>query len=165
MRWPFTILICTACAACFLRLWVGMRPKLRLRFAPPSTQQSSRKRFRWKNAQKQLTRNTFAKKRAGREVGDSDYLFGDRTRNRSVAPFSAMGAPPGLCSRVNRPVFVFELGSGGAQAILLLTFHPDFANYFRSARRSEDRESFDLWIAASIFRERYLGNESAAFVS
>src|SRR5215469_3785957 len=142
MRWPFTILICTACAACFLRLWVGMRPKLRLRFAPPSTQQSSRKRFRWKNAQKQLTRNTFAKKRAGREVGDSDYLFGDRTRNRSVAPFFSHGSSAWPLLARNLPVFVFEFGSGGAQTILLLTFHPDSANYFRLARRSEDRESF-----------------------
>jgi hypothetical protein len=34
----------------------------------------------------------------------------------------------------NLPVFVLELGSGGAQTILL-TFHPGSTNYFRLARR------------------------------
>jgi hypothetical protein len=35
----------------------------------------SRSRFRWRNAPKELTRNTAAKKRAGEEDVDSDYLF------------------------------------------------------------------------------------------
>jgi hypothetical protein len=34
-------------------------------------------RFRYRNAQKRPTRNTVAKKRAGREAEDSDYLFGN----------------------------------------------------------------------------------------
>jgi hypothetical protein len=46
-------------------------------FARPSESQKTRNRFSWRNAQKQPTRNTVAKKRAGREDVDSDYLFGN----------------------------------------------------------------------------------------
>src|SRR5262245_20493811 len=67
---------CTGLAVCFSRPWVPRRRKLRLRSAKPSESQKSRSRFRWRNAQKQPTRNTVAKKRAGQEDVDSDYPFG-----------------------------------------------------------------------------------------
>ena len=61
-------------------------PKLRLRFAKPSESQGSRSRFHCRNALKQLTRNTIAKKQAGQEDTDSDYLFGDCSQ-RAVSRF------------------------------------------------------------------------------
>jgi Anaphase-promoting complex subunit 5 len=78
---------CTGSALCFLRLWVLRRPKFRLRSAPPSTQQGSRSRFRWRNAPKQPMPNTAAKKRAGQGYVDCDYLF-DNFLQR--APFRSM---------------------------------------------------------------------------
>src|SRR5208337_4099246 len=45
--------------------------------ALPSALQRSRSRFHCRNAPKQLTRNTIAKKQTGQEDTDSDYLFGD----------------------------------------------------------------------------------------
>ena len=46
----------------------------------PSESQRSRIRFRTRNAPKQPTRNTVAKKRAAQEDVDSDYLFGNSFR-------------------------------------------------------------------------------------
>jgi predicted ATPase len=54
---------CTGYAACFSRLWVLTRPRSRLRSAKPSAPQRSRSRFHWRNAPKQPTQNTVAKKR------------------------------------------------------------------------------------------------------
>ena len=48
---------------------------MRLHFAKPSESHESRNRFRYRNAQKQPTQNTVAKKRAGQEDVDSDHLF------------------------------------------------------------------------------------------
>src|SRR5208282_5860956 len=76
----------TGYGAFFSRLWVLRRPKLRLRFAQPSESQRSRSRFHSRNAPKQLTRNTIAKKQAGQEDTDSDYLFGDCSQ-RAVSRF------------------------------------------------------------------------------
>jgi predicted ATPase len=50
----------------------------------------SRNPLRWRNAQKQPTRNTVAKKRAGQESLNSDYLFGDSSQ-RAVSRF--VGSP------------------------------------------------------------------------
>src|SRR5208337_1626240 len=77
---------CTGFAACFSPLWVLTRPKLRLHFAPPSESQRSRSRFHSRNAPKQPTQNTIAKKQAGQEDTDSDYLFGDCSQ-RAVSRF------------------------------------------------------------------------------
>ena len=41
----------------------------------PSESQRSRIRFHWRHAQKQPTRNTVAKKQAGQEDVDSNYLY------------------------------------------------------------------------------------------
>ena len=54
------------------------KPKLRLRCALPSKLQRSRSRFRYRNAQKQPTQNTVAKKRAGQEDAGSVCLFANR---------------------------------------------------------------------------------------
>jgi tetratricopeptide (TPR) repeat protein len=67
---------CIGYGACFSRLWVLRRPKLRIRSRKPSESQRSRRRFRRRNAQKQPTWNTVAKERAGQEDVDSDCLFG-----------------------------------------------------------------------------------------
>ena len=61
----------------FSRLWVLMKPKLRPSSAQPSESQRSRSRFHCRNAPKQLTRNTIAKKQAGQGDTNSDYVFGD----------------------------------------------------------------------------------------
>ena len=66
---------CNGSAVCFLPPWMPPRPRLRLHFEKPSESQGSKGRFRWRNAPKQPTRNTVAKKRAGQEDTDSDYLF------------------------------------------------------------------------------------------
>ena len=42
----------------------------------PSESHSSRSPFRWRNVQKQPTRNTAGEKRVRQEDVDSDYLFG-----------------------------------------------------------------------------------------
>jgi hypothetical protein len=60
---------CTDFAVCFSRLWVLTRPKLRLRSPQPSAPHGSR------NALKEPTQNTAAKKRVRQEDVDSDYLF------------------------------------------------------------------------------------------
>jgi hypothetical protein len=52
----------------------------------PSESHGSRSPFRWRNVQKQPTRNTIAKKQAGQEDTDSDYLFGDCSQ-RAVSRF------------------------------------------------------------------------------
>jgi hypothetical protein len=52
---------------------------LRHRSPRPLAPQSSKSRFRWRNALKQLTHNTASKKRA-QEDEDSDYLFADAQR-------------------------------------------------------------------------------------
>jgi hypothetical protein len=49
--------------------------KSRLRSARPSEQQPSRSRFRYRDAPKQATQNTVAKKRVRQEDVHSDYLF------------------------------------------------------------------------------------------
>ena len=54
--------------------------------AQPSELPRSRSRFHGRNAPKQLTRNTIAKKQAGQEDTDSDYLFGDCSQ-RAVSRF------------------------------------------------------------------------------
>src|SRR5208282_276191 len=77
---------CTGSAVCFSRPWVLTRRKLRLRSAKPSESQRSRSRFHCRNAPKQLTQNTIAKKQAGQEDTDSDYLFGDCSQ-RAVSRF------------------------------------------------------------------------------
>ena len=64
---------CTGSGACFSRLWALTKPKLRLQFAKPSESQSSKSRFRWRNAHKQPTRNIAAKRRMRQEDVDSDY--------------------------------------------------------------------------------------------
>jgi YVTN family beta-propeller protein len=53
---------CTGSAACSSRVWVLMKPELRLRFAQLSAQQRSRSRFRWRNARKHPAQNTAAEK-------------------------------------------------------------------------------------------------------
>ena len=60
---------CTDFAVYFSRLWVLTRPKLRLRSPQPSAPHGSR------NALKEPTQNTAAKKRVRQEDVDSDYLF------------------------------------------------------------------------------------------
>jgi hypothetical protein len=67
---------CIGFAACFLRLWVLRRHKLKIHFAKLSGQQNSRSRSCYKTVQEQRTLNTAAKKRAGQQDVDSDYLFG-----------------------------------------------------------------------------------------
>jgi hypothetical protein len=83
---------------CFSRLLVLTTSKLRLHFAPPSELQRNRSRFHWRNAQKQPTENTVAKKRVRWEDVDSDYLFGNCLHRpalrstpcpRNPPPFSA----------------------------------------------------------------------------
>src|SRR5262249_39128922 len=69
---------------CFSRLWVLRRPKLRLRSGPPLAQQRSRSRFRWRDAPRQRTPNTVAKKRADQEDVDFDYLFGNAQSGNCV---------------------------------------------------------------------------------
>jgi len=54
---------------------IGACAVLALHFAKLSESQRSRSRFGWRNAQKQPTQNTAAKKRAGWEDVDFDYLF------------------------------------------------------------------------------------------
>src|SRR4029077_17742602 len=66
---------CTGSAVFFSRLRVATRPRLRLRSARPVESQSSRSRFRWRNARKQPTQNIADKKPARQEDVDSDYLF------------------------------------------------------------------------------------------
>jgi ATP dependent DNA ligase domain len=66
---------CIGFAACFLRLWVLRRHKLKIHFAKLSGQQNSRSRFHLRNAQKLVALNTAVKRRAGQEDAESDYLF------------------------------------------------------------------------------------------
>ena len=66
---------CTGFAACFSRLLVPRRRKLRLRSAKPSESHGSRNRFRYRNAPKEPTQNFAGKKQAGQEDVDSDYLL------------------------------------------------------------------------------------------
>jgi hypothetical protein len=77
---------CTGSVACFSRFSVLTRPKLRLRSAQPLQLQKSRSRFHSRNVQKQPMRNTIAKKQAGQEDTDSDYLFGDCSQ-RAISRF------------------------------------------------------------------------------
>src|SRR5271157_864650 len=77
---------CTGSAACFSRLLVPMRPKLRLPSVRPSAPQRSRSRFHWRYAQKRATQYTAAKKRARQEVVDSDCRFVDCSQ-RAVSRF------------------------------------------------------------------------------
>jgi hypothetical protein len=51
------------------------RPRLEHHSPRPSASQSSRSRFRWRNALRQLTHNTASKKRTHQEDEHSDYLF------------------------------------------------------------------------------------------
>ena len=66
---------CTGSVACFSRLSVLTRPRLRLRSAQPSRLQGSRSRFQWRKGRKHPTQNTAAIKRAGQENVEADYLF------------------------------------------------------------------------------------------
>src|SRR3974390_3033447 len=66
---------CTASTGCFSRLWAPTKYKFRLRSAKPLESQRSRSRFHWRNAPKQPTQNTAAKKRAGWEDVYFDYLL------------------------------------------------------------------------------------------
>src|ERR1700752_237107 len=68
---------CTGSAGCFSRLWAPTKYKFRLRSPKPSESHGGRSRVRYRNAPKEPTRNTVAKKRACQEDVDSDYLFGD----------------------------------------------------------------------------------------
>ena len=70
------------CAVFFSRLWALTRPRLNPRFARPSESQRSRNRFCGRNAPKQRTQNTVAKKRAPQEDVDSDSLFDDFLQRR-----------------------------------------------------------------------------------
>jgi hypothetical protein len=83
---------CTGCAVCFSRLLVVKRAKLRLRSAKPLESQRSRSPFRYRNAQRQPTRNIAAKKRAGQKVVDSDCLFGNFLA-AVCFPFNGQGEP------------------------------------------------------------------------
>src|SRR6516164_4673793 len=58
---------CTGSAGCFSWLWAPTKYKFRLRSLKPSESQRSRSRFHWRNAPKQPTQNTVAKKRAHHE--------------------------------------------------------------------------------------------------
>ena len=68
---------CTGFAVYFSWLLVPTRPRLMLRSVQPSAPQRSRSRFHSRNAQKQPTQHTAAKKRAGQEDAGSDYLLAD----------------------------------------------------------------------------------------
>ena len=57
-----------------------MKPKLRLRSAKPLESQRSRNRFRSRNAPKEPTQNTAAKKPDGQEGVDSGCLFASPLR-------------------------------------------------------------------------------------
>ena len=61
---------------CVSPAWVLTRAKLRLRSAKPSESQRSRSRFRLKNARKQPTQNTAAKKASARVTGSNPKLVG-----------------------------------------------------------------------------------------
>src|SRR6516225_6772717 len=79
---------CTCFAECFSRLLELTRLKLRLRSAPPSTQQRSRSRFHWRNVQKQPMQNIAGKKRAGQEDVDSDCLFANLPLHSCSVPLA-----------------------------------------------------------------------------
>ena len=61
----------------FLAAMGAEETRIEASFQKPSKPQRSRSRFLYRNAQKQPTRNTAARKRAGQEDVDSAYLFGD----------------------------------------------------------------------------------------
>jgi hypothetical protein len=68
---------------------------LKLHFMKPSEPQRSRSQFRMRNAPKLPTQNIAAKRRAGQEGVDSDYLFGKFLRlpgfrSTSDHPFLAL---------------------------------------------------------------------------
>jgi serine/threonine protein kinase len=77
-----------------------MRPKLRLHSAQQSKPQRSRNPFRYRNAPKQPTRNTIAKKRAGQEGVESGCHFDSRLQ-RSASSLNLPGS--GTVSSVRNP--------------------------------------------------------------
>jgi hypothetical protein len=59
----------------FSQLWVPTKPKFRLRSAQPLKRQRSRSRFRYRNARKQATQNSAAKKKKRQKATVFDSLF------------------------------------------------------------------------------------------
>ena len=71
-------------------------PQMKLRFAKPSEPQRSRSRFCLRNAHRPATQNTVAKKQAGQEDADSDYLFGSFLQLLAFRSRVSVGATRGL---------------------------------------------------------------------
>jgi hypothetical protein len=78
------LLNCTGSEVCFSRLLAQTRPKLRRRSTMPSESHSSRSPFRWRNARKQPTQNTVAKRQVRQENVDSNCLFVDAKRKNDL---------------------------------------------------------------------------------
>src|SRR3974390_3048414 len=74
LKTAITVPNCTGSKACFSRLLLPTKRKLRLRSAKPSELQKMRSPFRCRNGQRQPTQNIGGKKRVLQEDVESDYL-------------------------------------------------------------------------------------------